>query len=640
MGTFQRKFDIENLIRELAENQVSVLEILREALSNAKDHGARRVWIRTSKDQRNEMTVIIADDGDGMNDERLSAFWGVGATSKPSKQHAIGYKGHGSKLYFNCQRLSVATRVSPAKPWRFVVLDDPTKYDGRDMHEEKQPDEAIMREIDEMGLGDSRGTVIRIERLLFDDRADLLSRARVESYCDWFTVIGDVRSGLFDERIQFHEAIASQNPLLEELRGDEGELRPIEVWLRINGERSYAPIGRGKSKKDQEFFSAWLDDVTQFADQPGLLAYGHRFADVFDSSGGATRVRDDTSAIRLTGPGDWYTDDGIGIILRVEGHRRQLQTYKEAKWQGHQGIYGFEQRFGLWLCRDFIPISQRNDILRTALDRAFNSDLQFGFSNLRNWKVFVNHQGFRLTANRNDVSKQESLEARVVDALATILERARKQDSFREWLGRLRKATTERRRDREIEQMQRRLEEVEKWIQAGAKRPAIELLDVQGLEELDSDHSLMLKIPSSEQELFYVYGLLSGRFKMPVHIIEYNTAEGVDAIGILRDKNLIQTNQAHVRVELKLEVSANNPIHHFFDAIDVLICWDVGRLGDIYEETSAGSGMLRKRAAPVLSPPLDTHEIAYQRESGDERVIPILRLSALFPDKKKSSRRR
>ncbi|WP_404364850.1 hypothetical protein ACIHQR_31720 [Corallococcus coralloides] len=47
----KRKIDAKNLQRELAENKVDALELIREALSNAKDHGATQIWIRTSNDQ-------------------------------------------------------------------------------------------------------------------------------------------------------------------------------------------------------------------------------------------------------------------------------------------------------------------------------------------------------------------------------------------------------------------------------------------------------------------------------------------------------------------------------------------------------------------------------------------------------------
>lgn len=47
--SIKRHDDIPNLVRELAENRISPLEIIREALSNAKDHGASSVWINTAK---------------------------------------------------------------------------------------------------------------------------------------------------------------------------------------------------------------------------------------------------------------------------------------------------------------------------------------------------------------------------------------------------------------------------------------------------------------------------------------------------------------------------------------------------------------------------------------------------------------
>jgi hypothetical protein len=104
----------------------------------------------------------------------------------------------------------------------------------------------------------------------------------------------------------------------------------------------------------------------------------------------------------------------------------------------------------------------------------------------------------------------------------------------------------------------------------------------------------------------------------------------VDAIGKLREPKLLGERRAFVRVEFKLEVAADNPIHHFFDAIDVIICWSVGKVGDIFEESSYGNGRLRKRPKPLLASAIDTHEISYEDE-GKERVIPVLEISALFP---------
>lgn len=152
---------------------------------------------------------------------------------------------------------------------------------------------------------------------------------------------------------------------------------------------------------------------------------------------------------------------------------------------------------------------------------------------------------------------------------------------------------------------------------------------MKGLEPLESDEALHVRRPENEQELFYVYGLLSGRFRMPIYVMEYDAREGIDAIALVRETKLT-TGRSLARVELKLRVEAGNPLHHYFDAIDVVVCWDVGKIGDLYEETSAGIGKLRKRKIPILTPALDTHEIVYSTAEGHERTIPVVSVAALF----------
>lgn len=110
--TIERRVDVRNLVRGLSENRVDALELIREALSNARDHGAARVWIRTTRDPRDTVSVLFVDDGEGMDAERLEAFWGVGASAKPKTSHSIGYKGHGTKLFFDSRALTVATRAA------------------------------------------------------------------------------------------------------------------------------------------------------------------------------------------------------------------------------------------------------------------------------------------------------------------------------------------------------------------------------------------------------------------------------------------------------------------------------------------------------------------------------------------------
>lgn len=627
----QRRVDVTNLVRELSENRARALETLREALTNAWDHGATQFWMRTSRGSRNELNVVFADDGAGMTPDRLAAFWGVGASDKSDSDRPIGYKGHGSKLFFSCKRLTVATRSSPDVPFRLTRLSNPAEH-AQDEVPDLDLDDApeLKRLIAELPLQGSSGTLISIEDLQGADKDELLNRAQIESYCDWFTVIGDVRSGLFESRAAFHQAIADGQT--EALRGHERPLRPLLVSLQINGERLFSPIGL---QDRSNFFGRWADDLNAWrTTRPELCAFGHRFADTHHSQGQVKRVRDDLSAILLTTPGD-YGADGLTLVVRVEGHRRQRETYLEASWQGKAGIYPFEGRFGLWLCKDFIPVVRRQDILQDALREASPRNLNLEFTNLRNWQVFVNSQAFLPTANRNDISNVESLRPTILQDLVRVLREGFKKPEFVSWVQRLQSARLEGDRDNERALMERRRDEIVAWLNDSKRRDAIEPTRVEGLEPVDDDESLQLRAPRNEQELFYLYGVLSARYQLPVRVLEYSTSRGVDSIALLREPRLIAAaSRSHVRVEFKYEISANNPIDHFFSSIDLLICWKVDLVGDVYEKGSYGvPGRLQKRKAPILAAGLDSHEILLRREGPEddaERSIPVLTLSSLF----------
>ncbi len=635
----KRSFDVPNLVRELAENKVDALELIREGLSNAKDHGAARVWIHSFRDNpRTPPSVALLDDGEGMSLARLAAFWGVGATHKGERQ-AIGYKGHGTKLFFASQRLSVATRVRGDAGWSLCTVDSPSDMlpDFEIPLEPLPTSHPLHAYLVKLGLLERTGSAILIEQVRFNDAERLLQRRRIESFCDWFTVIGDIRSGLFDDRLAFHRAVESSSAEYAQLRLHECELRPLRVDLRINGEKDFTPLGLGPTPKDREFLAAWPKDLDAFKDQLALLMLGHRFADKHESAGGTKRARDDTTALRLTGPHDWATEEGYAVVARVEGHRRQRETYLEAQWQGKPGVYGFDARFGLWLCRDFMPLVQRNDLLQEALNRASKTRLPFELGNLRNWQIFVNSQSLLPTANRGGISNQSEHDQQVLKVLIDLLEKAFKDASFREWVAKLRAAKLSGLRDREVSDMDDRRAAVQAWIEDKKRAGAIDPMIVMGLPLLDPQRSLLMRAPTSEQELFYVYGLLSGRYDMPIHVLEYDASRGVDAIALLRNDALVAPKKTHVRVEFKHEVSANTPIDHFFQAIDVIVCWKVDRIGDIYEQSSGGRGDLQRRKAPILTPPIDTYEIEYT-EGTAKRVIPVLELSTLFSPPKSNKK--
>ena len=244
------------------------------------------------------------------------------------------------------------------------------------------------------------------------------------------------------------------------------------------------------------------------------------------------------------------------------------------------------------------------------------------------------------TANRNQISNLSEKRDAILSLLRDRLKDAFRKESFRDWIKRLSRAQRDRRKESEMSHMDGRRDRIIAWVNEKKKTDSIEPMAVTGLKPLDEGGSLMMPAPQSEQELFYLYSLLSARYEMPVHVLEYDATHGVDAIAQTRVDSLVRPKSSgFLRVEFKQEISAQNSLDHFFDAIDVLICWKVARTGAIYEEGSASDqGKLQKREKPILQPPFDTHEIVYKYKSS-ERTIPILQISTLFETETKTRRR-
>lgn len=91
----------------------------REAISNSFDAKATEIIISAVNDRstgEDELVITISDNGEGMGEEELKFFFGLGFTNRlkldePGRKvtDAIGEKGHGTKIYFNSRRIEVET---------------------------------------------------------------------------------------------------------------------------------------------------------------------------------------------------------------------------------------------------------------------------------------------------------------------------------------------------------------------------------------------------------------------------------------------------------------------------------------------------------------------------------------------------
>lgn len=645
MSSIHRRIDRRNLVRELANNKVDALEMIREALSNARDHGARNVWVRSVRGAppTHSIDVFIINDGEGLNTDQLEAFWGVSASVKPLGQNAIGYKGHGTKLFFASHRLSVASRREGEDTWNLTTLESPLESAETEVEQSTLPSTHLLsKELAAVGILDKSGVAVLVEGCQFRDAPDrFMHRRPIESYCDWFTVVGDIRSGVFPTRAEFHDVLDKRREL-SRLRVHESPLVSMTVWLRVNGEDKYYPLGFGPNKPASHFLVPWKDDSQRWEkSNPGMAAFGHRFADHHEAERGSRRVRDDLTALCLTSVDAFMDESPYAVVMRVEGQRRQLQWYLEGSRQPVGGEYEFDERFGLWLCKDFVPVVQRNDLLDVALARAtekVKKRLRFDLSRKRFWQIFVNHQALVLTANRNGMANVREHEERIVNLVSERIAAALKDDAFREWIENLQQSVVHGRRSKEIEAMTDRVSEVTQWFQRGTNE--VEPANAHGMKLLSSDASLRLPKPLNEQEVFHLYAVLSGRYDVPLRVIEYDTRLGVDAIAQVIDRKLFDPPKAYARVEFKYQVQGNRAVWHFFDAIDAFICWNVPSTGPLPEAgDDPFSGTLRRRQKPKLSSGLDAFEVEYTDAKGQVRILPVLALERAFSSAKRSAKK-
>jgi hypothetical protein len=325
-------------------------EALREAISNALDWGASRVEITARMDKTKappELVVEIADDGQGLTEDRLKAFFGLGCSTARAYDEfgnklggAIGEKGHGTKTYFNSHQIEVESTSAECSV--YAVMDDPL---GVLRRERRLP---FFEHITEPPSGCETGTRVVLRGYNYNEMRDF-AHDILKDYILWFTKFGSIELefGTTDHK---HKVL-----LLQGLDRDEPEeIRFGHLFPREN---------TNTKKLRQEHPADWIDYYVKrwkFQNEP-----------VID-----------------------YPGVKIDFVFYLEGDEAKRQYNHMIRGRGkgaepHQ--YKVEDRYGIYACKDFMPVARVNEWLklRKRMETKFHA--------------FVNCQDFRMTANRGGV---------------------------------------------------------------------------------------------------------------------------------------------------------------------------------------------------------------------------------------------
>ncbi len=481
---------------EIANDFGNPLEVLREAISNAIDAGAKLVNIAffTEEIEGSETLVIeIEDDGSGMTFEVLSEdFWGLGFSQSRQDKEKIGEKGHGTKIYLRSERVLVRTQTEKG------ACESECDRPMRSLAQRKSHTPKI-REIPEFQA--KSGTRIRIEGYNKNEMATFVQRI-VKDYLLWFTKLGSI----------------------EKLFGVE-KLADFKVRLKCLDKTEYEEIPLGHPFPEEN---------------PDI----HNLLDKFGPDGADWYVKKYVWNGRLQQlPAVTYE-----AVIFVEGDlaKRKYNDMIRGRTRNDTGRYKVSDRYGIWLCKDFIPVDRANEWIRGFGTGSNSFVLLHGF---------INCQTLKLTANRGSIANTDPKVVLELEKTAQELVAEVDKDLHKNGLFTLLQWQAE---ARTLEQEKAEFDRRTKNI--GHKRTA----------SLDG---MLLVEPQNEAELF---GLLMTLYSLKPDIfdfepLDYSTARGIDIIARNKTQNTV-TESKFWYVELKYLLKGR--FNHAFKNLRWIVCWD------------------------------------------------------------------
>jgi hypothetical protein len=491
---------------EIVNDFENPLEVLREAVSNAIDWGATSIEITCDAreiDGATRLVITILDNGTGMTHEVLSrAFWDLGnspARDRKTRERAdlIGEKGHGTKIYLRSDCVIVRTQSTEG------AFEAKCEYPMKALHQGRLHQPTIIPI--EPCLPSQTGTEIKIVGY-GDNKYSLFTKAILKDYLLWFTKIGSVEEQFCDSPLGSFQT---------KLRGVDAE-------------------------HDQDF---------------EIIPFGHPFPPenanidkLLEQEDGADYyVKKYFRQNQRLKEHSFVSYDAV-IYVEGDAAKRVYNPMIRLRGRADTGRYAVRDRYGIWLCKDYIPIVRVNDWIP-------------GFGAGSNAFVllhgFVNCQKLKLTANRGTV----------VNTDPGILDELR--ESVRDFIDEIDKDLSKKGLYALID-----LQKEQTTLQQEKTNYTLRVKSLGGRKTATLEGKLLLE-PFNESELFglfiQVYTLHPEIF--PFEPCDYNTNKGIDIIARNKAKDgIIEGEFAYV--ELKYRLASGQNIRHALRYIRWIVCWD------------------------------------------------------------------
>jgi hypothetical protein len=279
----------------------------------------------------------------------------------------------------------------------------------------------------------------------------------------------------------------------------------------------------------------------------------------------------------------------IDFLFSIEGdeakriHNPMLRNQK----------YTVGERYGVWLCKDYIPIQRVNEWLAKKTEwTKFHS--------------FINCQHLELTANRGSINNtKKELIQDIEDTVKKIFKEEIGEDKFyKKYLDAVKEEEGYRNAEDEKNDYTKRAKKARKKKHTKHK-------------------DILLFEPKNEAETISLFNIISALHPELFEFfpVDYNTKSGYDTL--VRKKDNLPINQAELKfVEFKYILKS--PFNHSFENLNLIVCWDC----DLKDGTSSLFDLKNESATLHITKTSDNTE--YTLRTDAERTIKVYVLKKIF----------
>ncbi|MGG0185314.1 ATP-binding protein [Bacillus rhizoplanae] len=514
--THKPKVFIAKELREISRDFTRPEEMVREAISNSLDASASKIEIYTYIDTTygdEELMVEIKDDGIGMNLEELKNFFDLGKSNKRSNKEKIGEKGHGTKIFYNSSEVIVYTKYLEDNKIFKATLKDPFRQlniavnTGID-----SPPEIYIEELTEAGnyLDEATSGTFIIVRGYDRNNTATFSHEFLKDYIIWFTAWGSVKPKI-------------QAP----------KIPNCNLYLKGINRTEYENIPFGHS------FPTECYNFTELRKKDERRPENHYVRSWIKSA-----------------PVNDHPQHTVQVIFYVEGDGAKRLHNEMLKWHGRKRAgrysgndqYNVSDRYGIYLCKDYIPIQRKNEEFAER-------------SEWTKWHAFINCQAFELTANRATVDNtpKKLLKCIIETAKQIIDAEIINTNEYQEFADRVKIEAGRRKAENEKKSVTRRINKSKGRFKYQITK------DQKKLEFFE---------PSSEQGVIWliaqILALWPDTFKWKM--IDVNSHFGYDML--IEQPHYLTNNTDHRFVECKYRLTDGDDFNHSLSFLHQIICWE------------------------------------------------------------------